>query len=249
MKTIRIRRSNSRLQSKSANSSHQFAAYWNSSAKNIADASFKPNVACTDNLRHSALDSTVRSLASSTSAQGQSPHPKLQVVVTDAFRRMFESIANEKTTLKAFFTRMDKDGNGHVDAAEFVRALENLGVHLTRSEMRLCIDALDVDGVCRNARLFALCIFEQLLLTGDGTVCVDEFVSRMNTVRREQLQGRPGASWQPELSPEDPIEVSDGIKLSHNSLRNMVGIATAVAPFLLMNSISSLQVRCATPAH
>ena len=77
--------------------------------------------------------------------------------------------------------------DGSVDGGEFVAALATLGVRLTRSEMRLCMAELDVNG--------------------DGSVDSREFLSRMNEVRRRQLQGKDSASWQPDAAPEDPIEV------------------------------------------
>jgi hypothetical protein len=116
-----------------------------------------------------------------------SSNPKLKAVVQDAFMRIFESVSREKSTLTSFFHQMDQDGDGSVDGGEFVAALATLGVRLTRSEMRLCMAELDVNG--------------------DGTVDSREFLSRMNEVRRRQLQGKDSASWQPDAAPEDPIEV------------------------------------------
>ncbi|MDE0895566.1 MAG: hypothetical protein OSB10_03185, partial [Planctomycetota bacterium] len=60
----------------------------------------------------------------------------------------------------------------HIEQRSLARIA--LGLQLTRAERRLCISVLDKDG--------------------DGNVDVEEFVDRMNSVRRAQL-GRDG-SWQ-----------------------------------------------------
>jgi hypothetical protein len=141
----------------------------------------------------------------------------LQVSAVGCVR--IQTVAKEKSTLTAFFRAMDKDGSGSLDAEEFTTALLALGLQLTRAERRLCISVLDKDG--------------------DGNVDVEEFVDRMNAVRRAQL-GRDG-SWQPSATPEDPIEVHDGIKLCNNQLADVALLPRFIAPYLLMQRPSTLQ--------
>ena len=148
-------------------------------------------------------------------------HPKLKPVIQDAFVRIFEAVASEKSTLTKFFHQMDADGNGSLDGEEFAAALATLGLQLTRAEERLCIKVLDKDG--------------------DGSVDLEEFVERMNAVRRAQLQGGTGSKWTPDATPEDPIEVRDGVRLGNNRLSCIADLPAAIAPYLLMQRPTTLQ--------
>jgi Ca2+-binding EF-hand superfamily protein len=48
--------------------------------------------------------------------------------------------------LRAAFERFDRDGNGHIDEAEFAELVRSLGVQMTPEKVQIAFLAIDVNG-------------------------------------------------------------------------------------------------------
>jgi calmodulin len=51
-----------------------------------------------------------------------------------------------KPELQAAFERFDRDGNGHIDEAEFADLVRSLGVDMTPEKVQVAFLAIDVNG-------------------------------------------------------------------------------------------------------
>jgi Ca2+-binding EF-hand superfamily protein len=59
-------------------------------------------------------------------------------------------VLDERST--AYFSEIDTDGNGQIDATEMKAAMEKAGISLTAKELKAMMDEADEDG-CVAARM------------------------------------------------------------------------------------------------
>lgn len=53
---------------------------------------------------------------------------------------------NEQTNLQAEFERVDADGSGYIDEAEFSQLVKSLGANLSEEKIAVAFLAIDVNG-------------------------------------------------------------------------------------------------------
>lgn len=87
-----------------------------------------------------------------------------QGTAKEAIATIFEHLAKTKSKVVDVFKKIDKDGNGELDAGEFQRAMQMLGLFIPRSQAKLVLDDFDKDG--------------------NGTIDIEEFINTMRKLAR-----------------------------------------------------------------
>lgn len=81
-----------------------------------------------------------------------------------AISYIFDHLARTKSKVVDVFKKIDKDGNGELDAGEFRRAMHMLGLDIPMSQAKLVLEKFDSDG--------------------NGTIDIEEFINQMRKLAR-----------------------------------------------------------------